>query len=730
MIGSILSPTMMIIDAIGPAWSKLFLRRARKACATTKRGISVLIPERANPLLLGKCLDSVWLALGQLSEPVEVIVVVSASAPPQYDHLHKRYPAVRWLFFNKPLWFGRAICEGLKIACYDWVYLLNSDMTVDSQALSEVLPWRAPHVFAIASQIFLADRSLRREETGWTRFMGTEDRMEIHDTPPEDEFVRGTLYAGGGASLFQKRLLIRFAASSSAYEPFYWEDVEWGTVAWRCGFESLFCPKSKVQHHRRATNRLIFPESEIDRIFQRNRIQYQFRNSLHGPDSRAMLFQSLYWLDRRSLREILTLHGLASMLWSRIKYWAYPFRELPLQHAWRKYYLQPWPVAEQKPRIIIVTPYAIYPPAHGGAVRLHKLIEAISARFSVILLSDEGDRYSRDSLKYFERLFSVHLMTGRPDDGGGGRIQRINSHSRPDLKVTLKMLLACHDPSLVQVEYIELAKLAEVRESSIPWLLTLHESWISGKSAPVSEEDRYESALINEFDAVITCSEEDAQPLNHPAVHVVSNGAEVRTTSYVPSPESGPILFMGPFRYLPNLNGIRDFLEFVYPRLLARIPDLRLWVLGGFGARETAAQLACFNQKGVSVLDYVEQPRPLLDQSSITINPLRAVRGSCLKVAESIVAGRVCVSTTEGARGFLGHKASAVVAVDTVGEFEEPIWRLLCDMPHRRFLERPSDQILREFSWEKSAGSLAAIYASMMESRGLCHGEAHVRRCR
>ena len=34
--------------------------------------------------------------------------------------------------------------------------------------LSALLPWRAPHVFGIASQIYFRDAKKRREETGWT----------------------------------------------------------------------------------------------------------------------------------------------------------------------------------------------------------------------------------------------------------------------------------------------------------------------------------------------------------------------------------------------------------------------------------------------------------------------------------------------------------------------------------------------------------------------------------
>lgn len=715
----ILRLMLRIIDSLGPMLSRLFSRRIELSRESAGSGISVIIPERANPRLLSECLESLMRACQAVAEPVEVIVVVNGSRRSTYEPLRTRYPSVRWLFFDKPLWFGGAVREGLKAACHAWVYLLNNDMTVDPLALSELLCWRSPQVFAVASQIFFMDPARRREETGWTRFRESDGMIEIFDVEPEEELVRGTFYAGGGASLFQASVLRRLVPMAAGYEPFYWEDVEWGTVAWRWGFESLFCPRSRVWHHHRSTNRVFFPEKEIERVFLRNKYRYELRNRVLGAGCEARLFEHLFRLDRLCFREITTLRSVAGILLSRLRYWTYPFREVPLQYTWRKYYPTTFCAAAEKPTILFVTPYAIYPPSHGGAVRLHNLISAISRDFSVVLLSDEADRYSQCSLKYFAHHSSVHLVAGRSDDVGVGKIQRICSHSHSDLKAVLEMLVARYAPSLVQLEFVELAKLADLKQGPIPWLLTLHEAWTSKGASAATAEERHETALVGKFDAVITCSTEDAQLVDHPNVHVVPNGAEVCASYYVPSPESAPILFIGPFRYQPNLLGIRSFLETIYPKLLKSISGLRLWVLGGNGAAAIASGMKCFDQPGVTVMEYVEQPRLLLDQCAITINPLHGVRGSCLKVAESIVAGRMCVTTTEGARGFLGREIPALTVVDRVSDFEAPIQLLLCDAARRWSLEKPSPAVLAFCSWENGARELLAIY-SRMTGRSLC----------
>src|SRR5438094_5224959 len=116
-----------------------------------------------------------------------------------------------WTFRSNPLWFIEAVALGVRVAKYDWVYLLNSDMVVDPAALREAAKWRSPSVFAIASQIYFQDPARRREETGWTGIRNAGGLVEIFDSQPKDDLnVRDHLYSGGGSSLFRRDLLMRF----------------------------------------------------------------------------------------------------------------------------------------------------------------------------------------------------------------------------------------------------------------------------------------------------------------------------------------------------------------------------------------------------------------------------------------------------------------------------------------------------------------------------------------
>src|SRR5204863_2625681 len=102
-----------------------------------------------------------------------------------------------------------------------------------------------------------------------------------------------------------------------------------------------------------------------------------------------------------------------------------------------------------------------------------------------------------------------------------------------------------------------------------------------------------------------------------------------------------------------NREGIREFLRVAYPEIRRAVPDARLLILGGNDAPAAAADDPLFGQPGVEVMALREDVAALLGDCALTINPLRRIRGSAIKLIESLTVGRVCVSTVEGARGFL-----------------------------------------------------------------------------
>jgi len=709
----LLLPFYLLIVAIDTAGivirRLLHPRRSPKPKFAFRPGISIVIPERANKAMLRRCLQSVQTACAFLAEPAQVIVVVSEARRDMYDDLTREFQA-HWIFQSKALWFIEAVALGVRAAKHDWVYLLNTDMIVNPDALREVAKWRSPSVFAIASQIYFQDSTRRREETGLTEIRDAGGLLEISDVLAEDDYrIRAHAYAGGGSSLFRRDLLAGFIDRTKAYAPFYWEDVEWSVLARRKGYGVLFCPQSKVWHAHRSTNLKFFSGEDIERIFRRNRLRFQLRMAL-PPHATRTVFGTIARLDATSFREMLNAACVVDTLRSRYRcYFDPPFGLGPIPgidiHYGR-------PRTPGNPLVMIASPYCVYLPVHGGARRIHELIERLAEDFDIILLSDEPEKYSNASFRYFQSCHLICLVSGRKASDSHGRIDRILCHSDPALAAQLGALMLMYDPDIVQIEYIELAKLVERRDGR-PWILTLHDVLLEDMGTRASREDEFELQYINRFDAVMVCSPEDRALLLRDNVHIVHNGADV-TTHYTPSPADAPILFLGPFRYPPNLAGIIEFLNQVYPAVRAKVPTAALWILGGVDACAIAARSTCFDQPGVTVFDFIEDVRPYLQHCSISINPDKSVRGSSLKVIESLAAGRVCVSTRDGARGLISTNLPSLIIVNE-NDFANRIVSLLMDVEYRRHLEVPTEA-LHQYSWQRASEEQAQIYRSLLQT--------------
>ena len=265
-------------DMAGGILSKCWRRkRITGASARPEPGLSILIPERDNVGELSACLAGVCDAAARWREPVEVLVVVNGSPASNYDSLAASYPAIRWQFHDRPLGFSRAIDAGLRAVEFDWVYLLNSDAVLEPSALEALSRHRDARCFAIASQIVLKDTTRFRDETNWTTLFVENGLATIHDLIPRSDMSVEGFYAGGGAALFQTRLLRSFL-DASVYEPFYWEDVEWGWRARKSGYRVVFCPASVAHHCQRSTIARHYSTEEIEAVVERNRLLFQLRN--------------------------------------------------------------------------------------------------------------------------------------------------------------------------------------------------------------------------------------------------------------------------------------------------------------------------------------------------------------------------------------------------------------------------------------------------------------------
>ena len=703
---------MRAADWLAPRLPRRWPRRPqeRNHC----KGVSVVVPERGTPDTLAITLDALAAACAGLDEPVQIIVVVNGADPAAYAELAARHAAFEWDFHRLPLGYDGAIAAGLAKAKHPWTYLLNSDMRLAPDALAELLPYRQPQVFAITSQIFFEDAGRRREETGWSDFHPHHDQPIVYERTPEPgTLARGNLYPGGGSSLCRTDALRRYVADAHEYHPFYWEDADFGLRAWNEGWEVLFCPTSHAWHAHRATVNRFYAQTEIERVIARNAQWFDIRHAW----TKIAPIEQIRRIAARApehWHEFAGLSRAARTFRLRLRAQRLRLKGLSYDRITQDSYYAPLSNHGEKPRVLLVTPFALFPPAHGGARRIAELVTRLADKVDFILLGDERSLYSLASEPWLKHVRATHLVEGRGDRVGEKPLtlaERMQRHAWPELRRKLDRMIALYDPDIVQVEFMELALLAEQRCGRARWLLALHDVYLQGDG---DAGDAAQIEALRRYDAVSACSREDIALLPNGGAHLIGNGAVDRRDGASPSQQTPPrLLFMGPFRYTQNREGILAFLDQAWPSLKQRFPELRLTILGGTESKTFADTDPRLTQPGVDLVSAFVDPTPHLAECTLTINPQQDIRGSSIKLIESLLARRVCVSTTAGARGFTDEGLRGLVTADDTAAMAAPIAALLGNAEQRRRLENADDGKLDAHTWDAVAERQFDLYRQL-----------------
>ena len=235
--------------------------------------ISVVIPNFNGQHLLLSCLPSVIASSDLYPGETEIIVVDDASTDDSLQVLTEHFSDVVVIKHLQNQGFSQAVHTGVKACKFDYVFLLNSDVTPEPHAVEPLMMAlkRHPENFS-ASPLIYKQKGLVGQPSFNKHHIkrGTLKKSNI-GTPLDESKTYPHSNASGGSMLFRKQFFIALSGFSDIYRPFYFEDFDLGLRAWRRGWKTLFVPASKVLHPEGATIKKTSDMKFIKRTIARNR---------------------------------------------------------------------------------------------------------------------------------------------------------------------------------------------------------------------------------------------------------------------------------------------------------------------------------------------------------------------------------------------------------------------------------------------------------------------------
>jgi len=169
--------------------------------------------------------------------------------------------------------FARSVNRGVKVAQYNIVFLLNTDVEVKDGCFDYLLPnFDDPNVFAVGAN---ADWTL-----GIGRFInGYLDISSPKKVKKNIKEAQISFWVSGGHAAFDRQKWIELGGIDTLYAPFYFEETDLCYRAWKRGYKVLWEPKARVLHkHEESVIRKHFSQKYINFIAQRNQLIFVWKN--------------------------------------------------------------------------------------------------------------------------------------------------------------------------------------------------------------------------------------------------------------------------------------------------------------------------------------------------------------------------------------------------------------------------------------------------------------------
>ena len=394
-------------------------------------------------------------------------------------------------------------------------------------------------------------------------------------------------------------------------------------------------------------------------------------------------------------------------------------------------------------KILMLTPYAPYPPNSGGRIRMWEQINYLGQRHDLTLVSFVASQEEYWQRKLLTGSCQQAVMVRHPQQLPTANLQELLEkphvfqwYDVPAMTKTLEELQAQNfDVAIIEhiymAQYHRLFPMPTILqehniESDIYKQLSMLDQGLNGSSqkqraflrATWMLMARYENETWPKFPLRVTVSDQDKQRLDRRCstgrTVVIENGINTRAIEPVENEGSRKILFMGTMNYEPNVDGALYCRHEIMPKIWQKDPTISLVIAG---RDPTPAVRALVATPQVEVIANPEDMSDVAKECCLTVVPLRSGGGSRIKIPHSMAMGLPVVSTTIGCEGLTVTDGQDILIRDDPGQFSEAVVDVVSDPALQSRLRTAGRQLVEDrYDWSRMFEQLEAEMQILADS--------------
>ncbi|HSH04654.1 MAG TPA: glycosyltransferase family 4 protein [Anaerolineae bacterium] len=386
-----------------------------------------------------------------------------------------------------------------------------------------------------------------------------------------------------------------------------------------------------------------------------------------------------------------------------------------------------------RPHILFLSTWYPFPADNGSKIRVHHLLQALSAHYDVTLVAFafataqpdtdyplphvatiKLNPYQHNQAPAWQTFLSLRPISSRPIPAMQQLITSITTQTQFSAVIASTEMMSSyayqleHIPVKILEEHNSFTRMMADRYHNQTDFVRRLRCWLSWQKIAI-----YERWLFRQFDLITMVSELDGivtqQLAPHPErVAVIPNGVDTQTKRPQPANKMPfSLIYNGALTYQANYDAVHWFLTAMMPTLKQLFPSIHLTITGSTKGVDLA-NLPLDNS--VTLTGYIDDIAQTVAQSAICVVPLRVGGGTRLKILEAMACGTPVVTTTKGAEGLTIQPNHNILIADTPHDFINAI-KSLFDNPQQavHIAQQARTLVEQQYDWARLGEQFVTI---------------------